>query len=252
MIVIECNKLTKTYKKGMTALKDITLKINSGSITGFAGENGSGKSTTINILTSLITKSSGYVEIFGKELNEKNCNDIKRKIGFVGEQIVAFQHLNVIDYWNFIGRIFKLKKSDIYNRIDELLDILDLQKDKNKIMRKFSKGMKQKALLGGALIHSPQLLILDEPLDGIDLPSRIVIKNILKQMNSNGVTIFISSHDFSLIEDICTDVVVINEGTIKFNDTVDELYNQYKNLSLEQIFIKLINKEDKLNKKLSW
>ncbi|MBX4260433.1 ABC transporter ATP-binding protein (plasmid) [Clostridium estertheticum] len=252
MFIIEASKLTKVYKNKTRSLTDVTLNVKKGSITGLIGENGAGKSTFINILTSLISKSSGTISLFGKELNEKNSFFIKKEIGFVGSQIIAYEHLNVLEYWKFISRIYKTNANDIDNRIEELLDILELGTSKKKLMRDFSKGMKQKALLGGALIHNPSLLILDEPLDGIDPPSRIIINNILKQFNKNGVTILISSHDCSLIEDICTDIIVIREGKIAFNDSAKNMHTKYAGLSLEGIFIKLTNKEDTLNKKLSW
>lgn len=252
MFIIETDKLTKIYKNKTKALTDVNLSVKKGSITGFIGENGAGKSTLLNILTSLISKSSGTLRVFGKELNEQNSFFIKKEIGFAGSQILSYEHLNVLEYWKFIGRIYKINASNIDKRIEELLDILDLGASKKKLIREFSKGMKQKALLGGALIHNPSLLILDEPLDGIDPPSRIIIKNILKQFNQNGVTIFISSHDLSLIDDICTDIVVMSQGNITFNDSVKNMHKKYEGLSLEEIFVKLINKEDNLNKKLSW
>lgn len=252
MFVIELDKLNKIYRNKTEALTDVTLKVEKGSITGLIGENGAGKSTIINILTSLISKTSGTVRILGKELNEQNSLFIKQEIGFVGNQILAYEHLNILEYWRFIGRIYKINASDIDSRIVELLDILSLESSKKKMIRELSKGMKQKVLLGGALIHNPSLLILDEPLDGIDPPSRVIIKNILRQFNENGVTIFVSSHDFSLINDISSDIVVINQGKIAFNDSVKNMYKKYEGLSLEDIFVKMINKEEKLNKRLSW
>ncbi|MHC1685296.1 MAG: ABC transporter ATP-binding protein [Clostridiaceae bacterium] len=252
MFIVELDKLTKIYKNNTEALTDVSLRIEQGSVTGLIGENGAGKSTIINILTSLISKSSGEVRVLGKELNEQNSLFIKQEIGFVGNQILAYEHLNTLEYWKFIGRIYKINATDIDSRIVELLEILNLESSKKKMIRELSKGMKQKVLLGGALIHNPSLLILDEPLDGIDPPSRVIIKNILKQFNKNGVTIFISSHDFSFIDDICSDIVVINQGKVTFNNSVKNMYKEYQGLTLEQIFVKMINKEEHLNKRLSW
>ena len=250
---IDIENLTKIYRNNTIALNEVSLKVKEGSTTSIIGENGAGKSTLINILISLITKSSGNVSIFGKILNEQNDYFIKKNIGFVGEQIGAYEHLNVVEYWRFIANIYKINKNYIDKRIEELLYVLSLDKSKKKLIREFSKGMKQKALLGGVLIHNPRLLILDEPLDGIDPSSKIIIKNILQEFNRNGSTILISSHDFSIIEDICSDVIVMNEGKVKFQDTVENMHKQYNGLTLEEIFIKIVNRElDVLRKKLSW
>ncbi|WP_251862405.1 ABC transporter ATP-binding protein [Clostridium sp. Marseille-Q2269] len=252
MFIIETNNLNKVYKNGTKALSDINIHVKKRSITGLIGENGAGKTTLMNILVSLINKTYGNITIFNLDLNNKNILSIKKNIGFVSNEILAYEHLSVIEYWNFIGTIYKLNKNDIKNRINDLLDVLDLSKASNKLIREFSKGMKQKALIGGALIHNPKLLILDEPLDGIDPTSKIVIKNILKQFNQNGVSILLSAHDLSLINDLCTDLIIIDNGKVKFQDNIQKLHNKYKDLSLEEIFIKITNKTDKINKNLSW
>lgn len=252
MFIIETNNLNKVYKSGTKALNDVNINIKKGSITGLIGVNGAGKSTLINILVSLINKTSGNIKIFNLNLDSKNLLSIKKDIGFVSSEIAAYEHLSIIEYWTFIGNMYKIKKDDIKTRIDDLLDVLDLSDASHKLIREFSKGMKQKALIGGALIHKPKLLILDEPLNGIDPVSSVIIKNILKQFNKNGVTILISAHNLSLIDDVCSDVIVIDNGKIKYENDINEMHNKYKDLSLEEIFLKVTNRTDKINKTLSW
>lgn len=250
--IIKCNNITKVYKNKFTSLDNVSLNIKSESITGLIGQNGAGKTTLIKILCYLLNQTEGKITILGKELNHINKDFIKHNIGYVGEDINLFQHLYLEEFWNLVGSIYGLNKLDIKKRTTELIEVLGLENSKGKLIKEFSKGMKKKCLIGAAIIHDPKILILDEPLEGIDPISRKVIKDLLKNLQEDGTTIFLTSHDLLLVEDICTDIIIIDNGVIKYSGNKKDLLSLYNNDNLEDIFIRIINNNKKLSNNLSW
>ncbi|WP_027625738.1 ABC transporter ATP-binding protein [Clostridium lundense] len=250
-IVIKTRNLNKIYKNGFEALKNVNITVESGSLNGFIGENGAGKTTLINILSSLSKSSCGEVEIFGKPMEKLN-NEDKLKIAYVGDEGEIFSHLKVEEFWDIIGSLYKTPKNIIKERSEELLNLLDLREHRKKLLREFSKGMKKKAYIGAALIHDPLLIILDEPLEGVDAVGRIDLKKVLKYLVQTGVTIFISSHDILLLEDICTHITIIHKGKIKYCGEKVKLYEKYKDCSLEELFLKIVQTKKEEDYMLSW
>jgi len=207
----------------MPVLNGIDLKVPAGSIFGFLGPNGAGKSTTIKTLLGLLQVSEGMVELFGKELS-RNKVEILSGVGAIVETPSLYEHLSARNNLEITRRLRQLPKT----RIDEVLQIVGLTEDAHRQVKKFSTGMKQRLTLAIALLGQPELLILDEPINGLDPSGIIEIRNLLTRLNrENGCTIFLSSHILDEIERICTDVAVISKGTILYQGTMQGLLQRY-------------------------
>lgn len=222
-LIIETTNLTKKYGS-FTAVDNLNLKVKKGEIYGFLGPNGAGKSTTIRMLLGLIKKTKGNVSIFGKSI-DKNRLEILRKVGSLVESPSYYGNLTAYENLEITQRILELDKKEI----DKVLEIVNLKAWKNKKVKKFSLGMKQRLAIGAALLGNPQLLILDEPTNGLD-PSGIheirdLIINLPKIM---GVTILISSHILSEIELMANSLGVISNGKLLYQGTLEELKRKHK------------------------
>ncbi len=258
MQAIEIIDLTKTYIK-TKALANFNLSVKEGSITGFIGGNGAGKTTTINILANTLKKDSGAVKILDEEIKAGDWK-YKSNVGFVLEKPKYLEYLTGKEFLEFVGTMYKIEPKISKKRIEELMEIFELKDKQNKLIKTYSKGMKQKISLAAALINEPQLLILDEPFEGLDPIARKKTKNILSQMRENGKTIFISSHSLLEVEDFCDEVAIINKGKIVYQSAIKDIRNKIKNEltretynSLEEIFIDLTTEEEKKsNNTLSW
>jgi ABC-2 type transport system ATP-binding protein len=255
--ILELDNLTKTYDNGHTALNGLTLSVRKGSIFGFLGLNGAGKTTTIRILAGLNSKDSGTVRVFGREITEHDY-DHKRHIGFVLDEPLYFEWMSAAEYLRFVGTMYDLPTQDIALRVKELLEFLDLTGRGNDPIETFSTGMKKKVSLAAAIIHKPQLIVLDEPLEGIDALAASAIKESLIMMANGGMTIFITSHVLDTVEKLCTEIAVIHEGKVVLQCLTSEIrtkaigslgHTPYA--SLEELFVDLVS--DKIKKKrLSW
>ena len=249
MNAIEFENVSKKYNN-FQGVNNLSFKVKYNSITGFIGQYGAGKTTSIKMIMYLLNKDSGHIKIFNKELNENNSLYIKKNIGYVSSDIDIFENLKLSDFWILIAKIYKINKNNINSMIEEMSCFLNLKKSLNCKLKTFSSGMKKKAFIGAALLHKPKLLILDEPFEGVDALSRTDIKKILKKLNDNGSTIFISSHDLTMVDNFCNEILIIDKGDIKENCTIRDLHNKYPNMDLEQIFSKIINYNEKSS--ISW
>ncbi len=251
------NNVSKVYKNDKTALDNLSFEVKEGAITGFVGRNGAGKTTTINILAGILKPDQGEVKILGEKINPGDWK-YKRKTGFVLEKSNYVENLTGRQYLEFASVMYNLNKNESKKRIDELLDYLDLNNENKKSIKEYSKGMRKKISLATALIHNPELTILDEPLEGIDPVSSSNIKKLLLSLINNGKTVFISSHELGTIEKICDEIIIIDKGNLIYQGTFNNLKEKLgivekdlNNLSLEDLFVKLIGEDTNL-KKLSW
>ena len=227
MIVTEVKNISKSFKvkgKKVDVLKDLSFVIKKGEILGFLGPNGAGKSTTIKIILDLIRADSGEVNILGiPSTNFKS----REKIGFMPENPQYYDNLTGLDLLMLTASMYKMDKEKAYKKACELLEKFELKESGKKQIRKYSKGMIQRIGFASSIIHDPEILILDEPMSGLDPVGRVLFKNVMKELNKNGTTIFFSSHIIPDIEEICSRVIMIKDGQV-----VKELDNlEIKHLS---------------------
>lgn len=217
--IIETSKLNFSYSKLNRDIEELNLKVPKGSIYGFLGPNGSGKSTTIRLLLGLLKKESGSIKLFGNSLKKKRLENLS-KIGALIENPSLYEHLNALDNLKIAANYKSIHKS----RINEVLEIVKLTQAKHKKVKKYSLGMKQRLGIAIALLSKPEILILDEPTNGLDPKGIIEMRSLIKSLNKDyGTTIFISSHLLSEIEKTCSHVGIINKGKMLFQNTVIEL-----------------------------
>jgi len=242
--IIEIRDLSKTYKGGdVPAIKSVSLEIYPNEIFGLLGPNGAGKTTTISILCGLLHPSQGDVYIDGLNILS-DLNQIKQIIGVVPQDIALYPTLTARENLTFFGNMYGLSGKNLRNRIMEYMEIFSLEKYANRILSKFSGGMKRRVNLIAGLLHKPKILFLDEPTVGIDVQSRIVILNYLKEINKKGTTIIYTSHYMEEAEHLCSRVAIMDRGTIISEGKPKELvaeHPEFKNL--ENIFIHLTGKE---------
>ncbi|ANY66184.1 bacitracin ABC transporter ATP-binding protein [Paenibacillus sp. BIHB 4019] len=216
--VIETRGLSKKYK-GRYAVAGLNLRIEKGDIYGFLGPNGAGKTTTIRMLLGLIKPSGGSVHIFGKELQKERLN-ILRKVGSLVEYPSYYGHLNAVDNLEAIRRIIDVPRA----RIAEVLDIVGLAKEARRTVKGYSLGMKQRLGIASALLGNPELLILDEPTNGLDPSGILEIRELIKRMpRQHGITVLISSHLLSEVEQMAGTVGIVRQGELVFQDTIQNL-----------------------------
>ena len=219
MNIIETAQLQFGYKNAPSTIYNLSLSVPPGAVYGFLGHNGAGKSTTIRLLLGLLQPTAGSVQLFGKSLRQHRA-EIYRRSGALIESPSIYEHLTARENL----RIAAVYRGVNTRRIDEVLEIVGLEKEHNKYAKAFSTGMKQRLGLATALLHDPELLILDEPTNGLDPQGIVEIRNVIQRLNRDlGKTIFLSSHLLSEIELICTQVGIIKKGRKLFEGSIDQL-----------------------------
>lgn len=234
--IIKISHLFKSYGS-KRVLYDISLDIYPGQIIGYIGPNGAGKSTTVKILTGIIQEYEGDVLVYGKPLKD-NLIEVKKTIGYIPELAELYDLLTPFEYLSFIGKLYHMGDELIEERATRMLDSFGLLQNMHQRMDSFSKGMRQKVLLTAGLLHNPSIVILDEPLSGLDANAVIMVKELLQLLKQEGKTIFYCSHMMDVVEKVSDRIVVIDGGAIIADGTIDELRAEGKE-SLEQIFSKL-------------
>ncbi len=225
--VIETQQLTKTYEGGyfarqdVHALKSLDLAIHRGEIFGYLGPNGSGKTTTIKMILGLIFPTSGTIRVMGRE--DIASADVRRKIGYVPEGAYYPDFLRGEEVLRFYGQLYGLGGKDLEKRIDKVIDIVGLGHARKRLVRGYSKGMRQRVGLGQALLSDPDVLILDEPTTGLDPLARKEIRDILASLRDGGKTLMISSHELLEVELISNRVAILYQGQLRTCGTIDEL-----------------------------
>lgn len=216
-------------------LKGINLDIHKGEIIGYIGSNGAGKSTTVKIMLGLLEGYTGTIEIFGEDISKGN-ESYKKRIGYVPEMADIYDTLTAKEYLTFIGQLYGLDYKDVLYKSKQLMKILGIDDVFNSRISSFSKGMRQKVLLISSLLHNPDILFLDEPLNGLDANSVMVIKEILSELVKEGKTIFYSSHIIDVVEKISHRIILLNDGVVAADGSFEELKESCNEESLEEIF----------------
>lgn len=234
--IITIRNLSKNYGE-KTVLNNINLDIYPGQVIGYIGPNGAGKSTTVKVLTGIIQDYTGEVMVAGKSLRD-NLMEVKGMIGYVPELAELYDLLTPREYLTFTGTLYGMPSQLMEERISKMLDSFGLADNIDQRMDSFSKGMRQKVLLASGLLHNPSIVILDEPLSGLDANAVILVKELLQHLKHEGKTIFYCSHMMDVVEKVSDSIVLIDKGVILANGTIDEL-RAGGSESLEQIFSKL-------------
>jgi ABC-2 type transport system ATP-binding protein len=236
----------KLYYGDQQVLKGIHLDVFRGDIIGYIGPNGAGKSTTIKIILGLIDEYTGEVEVFGKRLKQGD-SEYKGRLGYVPESSDMYEQLTPREYLSFIGTLYGMDKREAEEKAFQLLRLLEMEDVFDHRIDSFSKGMRQKVLIVSSLLHNPDIIFLDEPLNGLDTNSVSVIKEIFRKLAAHGKTIFFSSHIMEVVENLSSRIVLLQDGKIVADDTFAGLREQNKQGSLEGVFNQLTGFEKQDN-----
>lgn len=231
--LISLQNVSKKYGD-KTVLNNVDLDIFPGQIIGYIGPNGAGKSTTVKILTGVIQDYTGTVLVNGKDIRE-DILSVKQMIGYVPEVAELYDLLTPNEYLHFVGALYNLPDQTITERSFKILKSFGLAENIDQRMDGFSKGMKQKVLLTAGILHNPSIVILDEPMSGLDANAVIIVKELLQVLKQEGKTIFYCSHMMDVVEKVSDKIVLIDKGTVIANDTI-EVLREGSSLSLESIF----------------
>lgn len=258
MNAIKITSLNKSFGH-QVVLDNLNLKIEKGKVFGLIGPNGAGKTTTINCIADLLNFDSGKIEVFGQDLI-LNGVEVKKRFGILFENTESlFEYLKGEEQLQFVGQIYGLSRTEIETRMIELLEYFDLEIFRWKSISEYSKGMRKKLALASILLYNPDLIILDEPFDGLDTLTIIKLKKLLKHLKGKGKTVLITSHILSYIEDVTDEVAILNKGRIVYQSETKDIRSKVKNeltqetyQSLEEIFIDLTERKEENEKTLSW
>ena len=238
MDAIVVDDLTKTFKSSWpwkpptTVLRGLSFSVGQGEIFGFLGPNGAGKTTTLKILIGLLRQTSGRAEVLGSPAGDV---EVHRRIGFLPESPYFYDYLTAEEFLRFYGRLAGMGGSSLSRRVTSLLELVGLAEARARQLRKFSKGMLQRVGLAQALIHDPELVILDEPMSGLDPIGRKEVRDLILQLREQGTTVFFSTHIIPDVEMICDRVAVIVKGQVVAAGRVDELVGRGRTRSIEVI-----------------
>ena len=238
-----------------TAVNRLNLAVKRGEFFGFLGPNGAGKSTTIKMFTGLLRPTAGEAFVGGVNVWQDQLR-ARALMGVLPEYLNLYERLTGREYLNFAGHMYGVAKANIQSRSEELLHVLTLSDDADKLVIDYSVGMRKKIALAAALIHRPEVLFLDEPFEGIDPVSSRVIRDILNDLTRHGTTVFFSSHIMEVVERLCTRVGIINQGVLVADGTLEELRSRASSgdghdATLEDVFMNVIGVQDE-NHNLSW
>jgi ABC-2 type transport system ATP-binding protein len=240
--MLEARSLTKHFNR-RPAVEEVSFTVRPHDIVGYLGPNGAGKSTTVKMLVGLLNPFRGEILFEGVPIKE-HLIEYKKRLGYVPEEALLYSHLSGREYLQLAGRLRSLPESEVNTKVDELLTLFSLNAQRYSPISSYSKGMKQKIMMIAALLHNPDILILDEPLSGLDVTSILIMRNLLKSLAEQGKTILYSSHVLEVVEKICSRVLVIYKGHLVADDSVENLRHLMRVPSLEEIFTQLVQQED--------
>jgi ABC-2 type transport system ATP-binding protein len=235
--------LTKVYGH-QKALNDISFSVEKGEIVGFLGPNGAGKSTTMKIATGYLAPTSGTITINGFDVATHSVK-VRKILGYLPEHNPLYPDMYVHEYLHFVGKVFQIPTSQLKGRVPEIISLCGLDREQNKKIEALSKGYRQRVGLAQALIHNPEVLILDEPTTGLDPNQILEIRKLIKQISQNKTVIF-STHIMQEVQAICDRVIVINQGTLVADDRVENLLKHQKNTFLIVEFESAVDEQELL------
>jgi len=233
---IEVRNLRKIYGD-KAAVDGLSITVPRGCFFGFLGPNGAGKTTTIKMLMGLAPPTSGTIQLLGLPMPERGI-EIKRLIGLVPDESLLFDHLTGAEFIEFVGRIYGLDRTVARARATELMELFELSVSSRKLISEYSKGMRKRVAMAGALIHRPELFLMDEPFEGVDAVGARLMKEILMEQVRHGATIFLTSHVLEVVERLCDRVAIINDGRLVSEGSMAELRGVSE--TLEDAFVRAV------------
>jgi ABC-2 type transport system ATP-binding protein len=241
-------ELRNVYKQfpGVLAVRDVSFTARRGEVTGYLGPNGSGKSTTMKMITGLIDTSSGEIRFDGAPIRG-DLMAHKARMGYVPEEPHLYGHLSGLEYLVMVGQLRNLPSKPTAERIDGLLRLFSLHSDRHTPLSSYSKGMRQKVLLSAALLHNPDLLLLDEPFSGLDVGTALVMRSLIQELATRGKVVLFSSHELEVVERVCSHIVILHRGKVVADDSIEHLRTLMALPTLEEIFSQLAVEQDTLS-----
>jgi ABC-2 type transport system ATP-binding protein len=240
--MLQVDGVSKSYH-GVHAVRDVTFQAAPGQVVGLLGPNGSGKSTTIKMLAGLLQPTRGRVRLHGVDIHDQ-LRDYQRVFGYVPEEPRLYSYLTAVEYLELVGGLRGLEIATLNRRIRRYLELFGLDTNQYVPLASFSKGMRQKVLLSAALLHDPEILMLDEPCSGLDVASTLILRRLVGALAQRGVTVIYSSHVMDMVEKVCDDVLILHKGRVVAHDSVGRLRDLAHAASLEEVFAALAVDQD--------
>lgn len=240
--MIKADGLKKVYGGDFVSVDDLSFQVNKGEITGFVGQNGAGKTTTIKMLTGILMPTEGHVVINGYDM-EQQPMEAKKSIGYIADNPDIFLRLTGREYANFIADIYGVSELDRKERIGQMAQRFGMEDSLDKQMVSYSHGMRQKMMVIAALVHNPPVWILDEPMTGLDPNAAYELKKMMREHAEAGNCVFFSTHVLEVAEKLCDKIIMIKKGKDIYQGTLEDLVEQHKNKSLEDIFVEMTHEE---------
>lgn len=240
--MLELHSVSKLFS-GIPAVDDVSFCAAPGEVTGYLGPNGSGKSTTMKMITGLIEMTSGHILFEGRPIQDDPVA-YKRRMGYVPEEPYLYHHLSAAEYLTMVAQLRELPAKQSSDRIDGMLRLLSLYDDRHASISGYSKGMRQKVLIAAALMHNPELVLLDEPFSGLDISSALVLRSLIQELAARGKVVLFSSHELDTVERVCSRVVILHRGKLVADDSIASLRSLMELPTLEAIFSQLAVEQD--------
>jgi len=240
--MLELRGVTKKYT-GIPVVSGVNFVANRGEITGYLGPNGSGKSTTLKMITGLIEPSEGEILFNGEPIGRDRIAH-KQRLGYVPEEPHLYPHLSGAEYLEMVGQLRGLPERSLTEKIDGFLRLFSLYGDRHVPLGSYSKGMRQKVLLSAALLHNPDLILLDEPFSGLDVNAALVLRDLMSELAARRKVVVFSSHEMETVERVCSRVVILHKGRVVANDSIQQLRAIMALPDLEGIFSQLAVEQD--------
>jgi len=239
--MLEARSLTKRYG-GLLAVDKVSFSVHRGEVLGYLGPNGSGKSTTVNMIVGLLEPGSGDIYLDGQRQSDDPIA-YKRSVGYVPEEPYLYTHLTATEYLTLVGRLRDIPQATLERKTVELLRLFLLYDSRYSTMAAFSKGMRQRVLLAAALLHNPDLLVLDEPFSGLDVNAALLFQSLIGMFAAEGRMILFSTHRFDIVEKLCSRVVILSKGKVVAERAIADT-RAADSASLEQLFVKVTDQQD--------